>query len=199
MPSLGDILGKLGETWPARMAKSAYGAATLPGDVYAGRTDPTSDEAIGRAADLAGMIMGGTFSGAPAGAVGAGPVRKSLGTQQEYYRSGHYRRPIEGTKEGFLEYTLGDQLSASSPRLELRLPYMEEEARGAGKGIAAFQQLVDQALSEGKTVFSESNNQNAVNLYKALERRGYGVHFGDIENTPTGDIVRGSIEVTGRR
>jgi hypothetical protein len=35
---------------------SAVGAATLPGDVYQGKTDPFSDEAIGRANDLAGFI-----------------------------------------------------------------------------------------------------------------------------------------------
>lgn len=87
MPSLfdwfgnagGGLLGKLGQTWPARIAQSAYGAATLPGDVYAGRIDPMSDESIGRSADLAGLIMGGTFAGAPAGAVGAGPIGRRLG------------------------------------------------------------------------------------------------------------------------
>ena len=75
MPSLMDLLG---ETWPARMAKSAWSAAKLPGDVYAGRTDPLSEEGIGRAADLGGMVMGGTFAGAPAGAMGAGPVASDL-------------------------------------------------------------------------------------------------------------------------
>lgn len=35
------------------IAKSAYGGATLPGDVYTGKVDPMSDEAIGRSFDLA--------------------------------------------------------------------------------------------------------------------------------------------------
>jgi hypothetical protein len=35
------------------LAKQVYSAATLPGDVYAGRVDPTSDEAIRRSMDLA--------------------------------------------------------------------------------------------------------------------------------------------------
>jgi len=69
MPSLLDLLG---QTWPARMAKSAYGAVTLPGDVYAGRVDPLSEEGIGRAADLGGLVMGGTFGGAPKGSIGSG-------------------------------------------------------------------------------------------------------------------------------
>ena len=72
-PGLFDMLG---QTWPARMAKSAWEAAKLPGDVYAGRVDPLSDEGIGRAADLGGLVMGGSFAGAPAGAVGAGPVKR---------------------------------------------------------------------------------------------------------------------------
>ena len=72
-PGLFDMLG---QTWPARMAKSAWEAAKLPGDVYAGRADPLSEEGIGRAADLGGLVMGGTYAGAPRGAVGAGPVRR---------------------------------------------------------------------------------------------------------------------------
>lgn len=35
------------------LAKSLKGAVTLPGDVYAGRVDPMSDEAIGRSFDMA--------------------------------------------------------------------------------------------------------------------------------------------------
>ena len=49
----------LGQTWPAQMVKSAVSAMALPGDVYAGRVDPNSDEAIGRAADLAGLLTFG--------------------------------------------------------------------------------------------------------------------------------------------
>jgi hypothetical protein len=56
------------------MAQGAWEAAKLPGDVYAGRADPLSDESIGRATNLAGLTMGGTFAGAPKGAMGAGPV-----------------------------------------------------------------------------------------------------------------------------
>lgn len=77
------MLGQmLGETWPAKLVKSALSAAALPGDVYSGRTPmvPGSvpDEAvIGRATDLAGLVMGGTGFGAPAGAFGSGPVRRA--------------------------------------------------------------------------------------------------------------------------
>jgi hypothetical protein len=45
----------LGDTWPARLAKSVYSAVTLPGDVYSGQTqvDPSNPEFIGRTLDLA--------------------------------------------------------------------------------------------------------------------------------------------------
>jgi hypothetical protein len=44
---------KLERTWPAKLAKTIYGAVTLPGDVLAGKVDPLSPEAIGRSADIA--------------------------------------------------------------------------------------------------------------------------------------------------
>lgn len=56
------LITSLAKTWPARLAQGAWSAAKLPGDVYAGRIDPMSDEGIGRAADLAGLVMTG---GAP--------------------------------------------------------------------------------------------------------------------------------------
>lgn len=52
---LGD---KLLQTWPARLARTAFGAATLPGDEWAGRVQPGSNEEIQRAADLAGLMVG---------------------------------------------------------------------------------------------------------------------------------------------
>lgn len=65
------------ETWPARAAKSALEALMLPGDVYAGRVDPMSDEGIGKAADLAGLVMGGAYGMAPAGSVGVAGARSA--------------------------------------------------------------------------------------------------------------------------
>lgn len=41
------------DTWPARMVKSAISAATLPGDVYAGKVDPLSEEGLARTRELA--------------------------------------------------------------------------------------------------------------------------------------------------
>lgn len=70
------LLGKLGQTWPAKMAQGILGGLTLPGDVYQGKVSMyggdgrTSSEVINRSADLAGMVMGGAYPAAQPGAVG---------------------------------------------------------------------------------------------------------------------------------
>jgi hypothetical protein len=61
LEKIGSALNPFGpedgyRAWPAKLVRSAVDAVTLPGDVYAGRVDPLSDEAIGRAADLAGTV-----------------------------------------------------------------------------------------------------------------------------------------------
>lgn len=66
------VMDSLGQTWPAQMAKSLYNAVRLPGDVYQGRTDPRSEEAISRAADLAGAMITGSMPFAQRGALGSG-------------------------------------------------------------------------------------------------------------------------------
>ena len=69
---------KLGQTWPAQIFRHALSAAMLPGDVYAGRVDPLSDDAIGRSTDLAGLAMLGT-TGAPMGSLVSGFIRPKSG------------------------------------------------------------------------------------------------------------------------
>jgi hypothetical protein len=59
------------QTWPVKMAQEAWGAATLPGDVYAGRVDPNSEEALSRTLDLAGMVTLGGYGQVPKGAIGS--------------------------------------------------------------------------------------------------------------------------------
>jgi hypothetical protein len=63
----------LAESWPAQLAKEAYRAVTLPGEVYAGRVDPMSDEAVQRSFDLAGLMTLG------AGTVPAGKNEMRMG------------------------------------------------------------------------------------------------------------------------
>lgn len=66
--SLGDMLAT---TWPARLAKAAFGAVTLPHDVYTGQADMNTDEGFGRAMDLVGLMAGGGVPMAKEGALGA--------------------------------------------------------------------------------------------------------------------------------
>lgn len=77
-PKQSGLLDKLLQTWPARMAQSAWNAATLPGDVWNGKVDPLSEEGIGRATDLAGLTMSSTLA-SPRGSIGVGPVLPKKG------------------------------------------------------------------------------------------------------------------------
>jgi hypothetical protein len=77
--SFGD---KLSETNIAKVLKGIFGAVTLPGDVAQGKVDPLSDEAIGRSADLAGIVSGGgsmASRGMVPGKVGRMPGKPELG------------------------------------------------------------------------------------------------------------------------
>jgi hypothetical protein len=57
------FLDKLGQTWPARMAKDIYSGMTLPGDVYAGKTavDVTDPQFMQRLEGLASVAPVGTL------------------------------------------------------------------------------------------------------------------------------------------
>jgi len=94
----------LSESWPAELAKSAYGAVTLPGDVYAGKVNPMSDEAVGRAFELAGLVTGG------AGAMPAGRNEMRMGIKA-YHGSPHdfdrFDMSKIGTGEGAQAYGHG--------------------------------------------------------------------------------------------
>jgi hypothetical protein len=72
-------LSTLLKTWPVRLAKdvfsSAYSAATLPGDVWAGRVSLNDPEYYERATDLAGFTTMGTLAG-PRGVLGSGATRR---------------------------------------------------------------------------------------------------------------------------
>lgn len=67
---------QLSETNLAKVAMSFYQALKLPGDVYQGRVSMygddgrTNPQVIGRATDLAGLVMGGAMPMAKKGAVG---------------------------------------------------------------------------------------------------------------------------------
>ena len=86
--SLAKLGEKLGQTWPARLANDAWGAVTLPGDVYQGNVSMygedgrTNPEVINRSMDLAGLATLGGIAGTgeKSGAVlGSGPIRRTYG------------------------------------------------------------------------------------------------------------------------
>lgn len=56
---MGEARTALAQTWPVQMAKSIVGGLALPGDVAAGRVDPTSEIGVQRALDLAGLATFG--------------------------------------------------------------------------------------------------------------------------------------------
>jgi hypothetical protein len=89
----GGILSALMQTWPARASKGILEALMLPGDVAQGRAQvpssqgilgsvpyesPEGQQTLGRATDLAGVLMGGSYAAPPvAGSIGMGVRTKS--------------------------------------------------------------------------------------------------------------------------
>lgn len=105
---MSDVSTAMGQTWPVRMAKDLMSGVTAPGDVYQGRLDPRSNEAIERAIHLAGAVTGGGFSGQrPAGSIGMGGVPLSadeaariargsdLGFNKEVFHSTRATEPFD--------------------------------------------------------------------------------------------------------
>lgn len=111
--------------WVSRAAKQAWGAIKFPGEVYRSQEPVTSAEMVGPAADLAGMVMGSTFFGAPRGALGSGPVPKQWKTYETTAggRVTDYKDAFEAAREaaesvGYEVYSASGQ----SPSLYLKRP-----------------------------------------------------------------------------
>lgn len=67
-------------------------------------------------------------------------------------------------------------LAETDDAITIRGIELEPGARGKGIGMAAYQQILDRATREGKTLASDSEvTTNAARIYDALERRGYAV------------------------
>lgn len=84
----------LGDTWPAQLAKALYSGATLPGDVYTGKTavDPSNPEFIGRTLDFATMATpmaprSASTLAAPAGIPTADELKAASGSLYEQARN----------------------------------------------------------------------------------------------------------------
>lgn len=99
----------LGETMPARLVKGAISGLMLPGDVYAGKVDPLSNEGIDRAAELAGLVTLGSAA-MPAASLADDELRAGI---KVYHGSPHDFDKFElsdktiGTGEGAQAYGHG--------------------------------------------------------------------------------------------
>lgn len=73
-------------TWPAKLAQGIWegvkSGATLPGDVYAGKVEPNSDEALHRTWDMLGMLGGGGIPLAEKNALGIFGGRRAQGVDK---------------------------------------------------------------------------------------------------------------------
>lgn len=106
----GGLLGKLSQTWPARLAKDVYSAFTLPGDVYQGNVSMygddgrTNPEVINRSADLAGLVtLGAGAVPAEANSLRAG-IKAYHGSPHDFDR---FDLSKIGTGEGAQAYGHG--------------------------------------------------------------------------------------------
>lgn len=83
------------------LAGAAYDAFTLPGDVYAGRVDPMSDEGMGRVFNMATMVTGGGMPMAEAGAVGsAGGALGTVGKKKPPLSLSKYLEELPNSLHG---------------------------------------------------------------------------------------------------
>ena len=70
--------------------------------------------------------------------------------------------------------TVGGHIKENS--LHISHAQIDEASRGKGEGIKLYSALVDKALADGMTVYSDSTVEaSAVRMYEALKRRGYDV------------------------
>lgn len=96
----------LGDTWPARIAKAMYSAATLPGDVYQGNVSMTGDDGrtnpavIDRAAELGGLMATGGLGGVPENALGSGLARMRMVGNADLFKELANQRRSAGMATG---------------------------------------------------------------------------------------------------
>lgn len=103
VPQAPSLLSQLGQTWPARLAKSAWEATQLPAQVYLGEVDPLSDEGIGRAFDLAGF----------AGGLGPASIAKEAGETLASRSLSGYNPPAKPLRPFAADYPAGARTDAS--------------------------------------------------------------------------------------
>jgi GNAT superfamily N-acetyltransferase len=182
------ILGKLGQTWPVKLAESIYGAFVLPGQVASGvlnvppsqpgmwsdmdeaKSQATQGTMMNRAADLGGLVMGGAYGQAPVGSLGmAGSRFKSIDEFREHFDGQNVRSFI------------ADRPSRNEIQLsDLVVP---KEMRGQGVGSGFMRELADLADDLGKRVtLSPAVRDDHVGTTSRSRLVDFYKRFGFVEN-----------------
>jgi hypothetical protein len=100
-PSLPELQNSHGGSFVSGMVNEARDAFAHPREVYEGRADPMDVE---KALAMTGVAMTGGVAGAPAGAIGSGPIRAYHGSPHDFDR---FDLSKIGTGEGAQAYGHG--------------------------------------------------------------------------------------------
>ncbi len=207
------LLSQLAQTWPAKLAQSAYGAVTAPGDAWSGKLQMmgpdghTSPEAIGRAADLAGLMV--ATPGTPSGAVGSSarklfdysnldrvPNVPQIDLARNIPPRGVPQRTLDITSDPGVRDKMLDTIAAgrdmgganwynADPLREMFLSEL-----GKSKGDAAFHKYMDFVAATSPRSEVGANARNA-SYYYGREMRGEGMPaVGDRNPQPYGHMAQ---------
>ena len=152
----------------AEIAKTVWNAAKLPGDVYQGKVDPMSDEAIGRATELA-MIASPTSAAGP-----LFPAAKGVPGM----RGSGYVPPAAELPVADDAARMGVNLTAGQRTGDPRLLSRENAMFGGGMGEAAQKVAQDAAarqqgeLAMARELIGNQAGRGAVQLERPTEAGG---------------------------
>lgn len=208
-PASKTFVEKLGETWPARLAKSVYSGVTLPGDVYQGKTavDPNNPEFMGRVMDLATVatpVAPRTASSAAAAAGGAPTVEALEKSANEGYKAVR-ESGAEYSPEAFanLAQTVSQKLerenyrAGRAPETHGNLATMGElpAAEAGTRPVTTINDLqyakqVFGDIAADTQKYSKSDRAAAIIAKRHIEQY--------IQNPPAADVLAGDAAAAGR-
>jgi hypothetical protein len=193
---------KLGETWPARVAKGIYSGVTLPGDVYQGNTavDPSNPEFIGRTLDLA-TVASPVAPRAVSSVAAAGPPTTEALAQAA-------NQGYKTVRESGVEYNpqaVADLAQTTAQGLEKqgfragRAPETHANLASMGAPPAGAVSTIDD-LQYAKQVFGDILKEPQ--RYSAADRAAASIakqHIeGYIQQTPAADVLAGDAALAGK-
>lgn len=193
---------KLGDTWPARVAKGIYSGVTLPGDVYQGNTavDPSNPEFIGRTLDLATVASPVAPRAFSSVAAAGPPTTEALA---EAANQGY-----KTVRESGVEYNpqaVADLAQTTAQGLEKtgfragRAPETHANLASMGAPPAGAVSTIDD-LQYAKQVFGDILKEPQ--RYSASDRAAAAIakqHIeGYIQHTPAADVLAGDAALAGK-